>query len=249
MSNKPQNIVILGATSAIAMATAKQFASTEASFFLVARDAGKLAAFAADLQIRTQAHVTTFACDLADTSSHSEVHRRSLASLGRIDLVLIAYGILGDQKQAEAEFSSAEQILRTNFLSTVSLLTLYANTLEQQKSGTLAVISSVAGDRGRQSNYIYGASKGALDVFLQGLRNRLYSSSVRVLTIKPGFVATPMTADIPKNKLFASPDAIARVIADAVSSGKDVVYAPGYWRLIMAVIRRIPEPIFKRLNL
>lgn len=248
MSKLPQNIVILGATSAIAMATAKQLARDNTSFFLVARDADKLAPFAADLQIRTRARVSTLASDLADTTTHAEILRRSL-DLGRIDLVLVAYGILGDQAAAEKDFATANQILHTNFISTVSLLTVFANTLEQQKSGTIAVISSVAGDRGRQSNYIYGASKGALDVFLQGLRNRLFRSGVRVLTIKPGFVATPMTAHVPQNKLFATPDAVARVIVRAVASGKDVVYAPGFWRLIMAVIRRIPEPVFKRLKL
>ncbi len=249
MSKNPHNIVILGATSAIAMATAMRLASEQTFFFLVARDSNKLSAFAADLQIRTKTRVATFACDLCDANTHAEVLRRSVEALNRIDVVLIAYGVLGNQKEAEQKFSSANHILQTNFISTVSLLTEFANALEQQKSGTIAVISSVAGDRGRQSNYVYGASKGALDIFLQGLRNRLYCSGVNVVTIKPGFVATPMTADIPRNKLFASPDTIACIIVRAITKRKHVAYAPGYWRLIMTILRGIPEPVFKRMKL
>ena len=231
------------------MACAQRLAAQGSCLFLVARDAGMLTTLAADLEIRTRSRVVTFACDLADISTHAEVLRRSLETLTRIDLVLVAYGILGSQPEAEKDFAAAQEILHTNFISTVSLLTLFANTLEQQKSGTIAVISSVAGDRGRQSNYVYGASKGALTVFLQGLRNRLYHSGVHVITVKPGFVATPMTAHLPPNKLFATPDAIADAIVRGIARGNNELYAPGYWRLIMGVIRYIPESLFKRLKL
>lgn len=131
----------------------------------------------------------------------------------------------------------------------VSLLTLLANRLEAQKSGTIAVISSVAGDRGRSSNYVYGTAKGAVSLFLQGLRGRLHPSGVRVLTIKPGFVDTPMTADVKKNALFASPEGIAKGIVSAIDRGREVVYLPSFWRGIMLMIRAVPEPLFKRLKL
>jgi short-subunit dehydrogenase len=156
---------------------------------------------------------------------------------------------LGDQKACEQDFSLAEKEIRTNFLSCVSLLTLISNEMEKEKAGTIAVISSVAGDRGRQSNYIYGSAKGALNLFLQGLRNRMYPLGVRVLTIKPGFVDTPMTAAFKKNILFAKPDQIARGIVKAIDRKKDVVYLPFFWWGIMAIIKAIPEWIFKRLKL
>ena len=145
--------------------------------------------------------------------------------------------------------SAAEAILRTNFLSAVSLITWLANYFEASKQGTLAVISSVAGDRGRKSNYVYGASKGALNIFLDGVRNRIDRAGVNVLTIRPGFVDTPMTAHIPKGPLFASPAQVAEGILAAVERRKDVVYLPGFWRPIMFLIRNIPERVFKKMNL
>jgi decaprenylphospho-beta-D-erythro-pentofuranosid-2-ulose 2-reductase len=169
--------------------------------------------------------------------------------MGGIDLALIAHGVLGDQQKAQADYAAAEAVLRTNFLSAVSLVTWLANYFENQKRGTLAVISSVAGDRGRKSNYVYGASKGALNVFLDGVRNRIDRSGVNVLTIKPGFVATPMTAHLPKGPLFASPETVAQGIVRAIKGRKDVVYVPGFWAVIMLIIRSIPEAIFKKLNL
>ena len=131
----------------------------------------------------------------------------------------------------------------------MSLLTILANRLEAQKQGTIAVISSVAGDRGRKSNYVYGTAKGAVSLFLQGLRGRLHPSGVRVVTIKPGFVDTPMTAGIKKNALFASPEAVARGVVSAIDRGRDVVYLPPFWRGVMLIVRAVPEPFFKRLNL
>jgi decaprenylphospho-beta-D-erythro-pentofuranosid-2-ulose 2-reductase len=136
-----------------------------------------------------------------------------------------------------------------NFNSTVAMLTLLANRFEAQGHGCIAVISSVAGDRGRQSNYLYGATKGGLNVFLQGLRNRLFRSGVTVVTLKPGFVDTPMTARTPKNALFASPATAGRAIHRAIETGRDVAYIPAFWRLILLVVKSIPESIFKRLRL
>ena len=161
----------------------------------------------------------------------------------------IAHGVLGEQSDAQAEYAATENILKTNLLSPVSLITWLANYFEERKDGTLAVISSVAGDRGRKSNYVYGASKGALNIFLDGVRNRIDRAGVQVLTIRPGFVATPMTAHIPQGPLFATPAQVARGILHAMQRRKDVAYVPGFWALIMFVIRSIPEGIFKNLDL
>jgi decaprenylphospho-beta-D-erythro-pentofuranosid-2-ulose 2-reductase len=169
--------------------------------------------------------------------------------LGTVDLALLAHGVLGDQAAAERDYFAAEPILVTNFLSAVSLLTWLANYCDSQGRGTLAVISSVAGDRGRKSNYVYGASKAGLDAFLSGLRNRCDRSGVQVLTIKPGFVATPMTAHVPKNRLFATPEQVAHGILNAIRTRKDVVYVPWFWRPIMAIIKAVPERIFKGRDL
>ena len=166
-----------------------------------------------------------------------------------MDLALIAHGVLGDQPAAEADFEVAAAILHTNFISTVSLLTWLGNYFQAQRGGTLAVISSVAGDRGRKSNYVYGASKGALNVFLEGLRNRIDRDGVHVLTIKPGFVSTPMTAHVAHNALFASPDQIARGILQAVDRRRDVVYLPWYWFWIMFLVRAVPGRFFKKMHL
>ena len=139
--------------------------------------------------------------------------------------------------------------MQTNALSVISLLTLLANHFEQQRHGCIAVISSVAGDRGRQSNYVYGTAKGALSIFLQGLRNRLHKSGVQVLTVKPGFVDTPMTASLPKGPLWATPEKVAEDIDKAIENKRNVLYTPSFWFLIMAIIKSVPESIFKRLSL
>ena len=170
-------------------------------------------------------------------------------SLEGLDTVLIAYGTLDNQKACEQDFAKAEQALRTNFLSVVSLLTPIANRLEKQHYGCIAVISSVAGDKGRQSNYVYGSAKGALTLFLQGLRNRLHPANVCVLTIKPGLVDTPMTASFKKGALWAKPETIANGIYCAIKKRKNTVYLPWFWWIIMMIIRHIPEPIFKRMKL
>ncbi|HEX8818712.1 MAG TPA: SDR family oxidoreductase [Archangium sp.] len=244
-----KKVLVLGATSAIAQATVRLLAARGASLYLVGRNAERLDAVAKDARTRGAARVESEALDLDELSRHEALVERAATALGGLDGALLAHGILGDQKAAEQSFSETEKVLRTNFLSAVSLLTPLANRFETQKSGTLVVISSVAGDRGRQSNYVYGASKGALSVFLQGLRNRLARSGVAVVTVKPGFVDTPMTADLKKNALFASPEKVARGIVRAADQGRNEVYLPGFWRLIMFIIRSIPEPVFKRMKL
>jgi short-subunit dehydrogenase len=242
--------MIIGATSAIAQSVARLYAVRGARMFLVGRNPSRLEAVADDLRVRGAARVEFLAADLADHDRHAEILAAAWDALPAMDVVLIAHGLLPDQSRCQLSVADTLHAIDVNFLSVVSLLTLLANRFEENGRGTFAVISSVAGDRGRQSNYIYGAAKSGLDAFLQGLRNRLNKSGVHVVTVKPGFVDTPMTAHIPeRGLLWAQPDAVAAGIVSAVDKQKDVVYLPGFWALIMFVIRSIPERIFKRLSL
>jgi short-subunit dehydrogenase len=247
--NLPKRVVALGATSAIAEATLRLLAEQGASFFLVARNEQKLAAVRDDLLTRGAPAVTIAVADLDDTAAHSALLERAVSALGGIEMALLAHGVLGDQAMAEKDYAAAEAVLRTNFLSAVSLITWLANYFEEERQGTLAVISSVAGDRGRKSNYVYGASKGGLNIFLDGLRHRLHGTGVHVLTIKPGFVATPMTAHLPPSPLFAQPSRVARDIVRGIDKGKAVVYTPPFWRLIMLMVRNCPVFIFHKTNM
>jgi decaprenylphospho-beta-D-erythro-pentofuranosid-2-ulose 2-reductase len=241
--------VVLGASSAIAIAVSRKLTVAGASFFLVARSPEKVEAVACDLETRGATAVFVHVMDLDDTAAHPQMLATAAETLGHIDFALIAHGVLGNQEEAQADYSVAEKILQTNFLSAVSLSTWLANHFEARGAGVLGVISSVAGDRGRKSNYIYGASKGALNIFLDGLRNRVDRSGVQVLTIRPGFVSTPMTAHLKQNALFAHPNQIADGILRAIVSHKDVVYLPRIWGPIMFLIRNIPPSIFKKMNM
>ena len=241
--------LIIGATSAIAEATARIFAQRGDRLYLLARNQERLSSLAADLKIRGAASVGYSRLDINDFDVHEDTLSAAFAALGKIDVALIAHGTLPDQKGCEADFNTALAELNTNAISTVSLLTHLAKKLERQKSGTIAVITSVAGERGRQSNYVYGAAKGMVSVFLQGLRNALYRSGVNVLDIKPGLVDTPMTARYKKGVLWAKPETIATVVVRALDTGKSVVYLPWFWKYIMPIIKSIPESIFKRLDL
>lgn len=245
----PSRVLVLGATSAIAIGTMRWMAPRGTHFFLVARDAEKLKVVAQDLSVRGAASVTTRVADLDDTSQHPQLLTEAAESLETIELALIAHGVLGDQEAAQASYQAAEAILVTNLLSPVSLITWLANYFEATHQGTLAVISSVAGDRGRKSNYVYGASKGGLNTFLDGVRNRIDRAGVHVLTIRPGFVATPMTAHLKQGPLFASPEDVGLGILRAIAARKDVVYLPAFWAMIMFVVRNVPGRIFKKLNL
>jgi decaprenylphospho-beta-D-erythro-pentofuranosid-2-ulose 2-reductase len=245
-------ILIFGATSAIAQATARIWARRGHRLFLVGRDPAKLAALVADLDVRAGApgRMQGRQADLDDLPAHAALIAEANAALGGIDIVLIAHGTLPDQSRCAVDPALALKEIHTNALSVVSLCTLLGQQFEQQRAGQLAVITSVAGDRGRQSNYVYGAAKGMVSLFLQGLRNRLFAAGVNVLTIKPGFVDTPMTAGIDKGgPLWATPDAVAKGIVSALDRRRDVVYLPGFWRPIMGVIKAIPESVFKRLHL
>lgn len=245
----PKRVLICGATSAIAGAAARCFAEAHDLLFLVARDRHKLDAVAADLRVRGAGRVETHVMDLTDTAGHPGMIEECARSLGGIDTALIAHGTLPDQAACQHSFAQARAELETNFMSVVSLLTVLGNYFEQRRAGTIAVISSVAGDRGRQSNYVYGAAKGAVSIFMQGLRNRLHGAGVRVTTIKPGFVDTPMTASFAKNPLWADAGPVGRGIYRALCRGNDVVYLPWFWRPVMWLIRLVPERVFKRLHL
>jgi len=244
----PVSVLVLGATSAIAQATIRIYAVKGACLYLVARNAEKLNAVATDARVRGAVETHTRTLDLDDTNAHAGLLSDVAQKLPNLDIVLIAHGTLGEQAEGERDFAAAENVFQTNFLSAVSLLTRLANDFERRRVGTIAVISSVAGDRGRKSNYIYGTSKAALTVFLEGLRARLDCQGVHVLTIKPGFVATPMTAHLKQTLLFASPEKIARGIVLAIERKSEVVYLPWFWRPIMFIIRAVPERVFKKLN-
>ncbi len=243
------NILILGATSAIAQETAKYWAQKGSTLFLVARDKEKLSSVASDLQVRGASQVVQYPLDLGNTELHQQLIQAAVHNLGDLDVAFIAYGTLSDQATCTQSVSETLKEFTINCTSVISLLTILANRFEKQKKGCIAVITSVAGDRGRQSNYIYGAAKGAVSIFLQGLRNRLTPFGVTVLTLKPGFVDTPMTAHIPKNPLFANPQAVGKRIYKAIQNQEDVVYIPSFWGPLMTMITHIPERIFKRLKL
>jgi short-subunit dehydrogenase len=245
----PKRILVLGATSGIAEACIHLWASRGDSLYLVARNADKLAVVAADARTRGASHIDTAVANLDDTAAHPKLLAHAINSLGGLDIAFIALGVLGDQNEAERNFAAASQILHTNFNAPVSLLTWLANYTAQRRAGTLAVLSSVAGERGRKSNYVYGSSKAGLTAFVDGLRNRIDRNGVRVMTIKPGPVKTAMTENMKGSAKFADPDAVAATLVNAIDKGTDVVYVPGIWRIIMTVIRLIPERVFKKLNL
>jgi decaprenylphospho-beta-D-erythro-pentofuranosid-2-ulose 2-reductase len=243
------NAVIIGATSAIAQAVARGLAPRGVRFVLVGRDASKLSAVADDLRVRGAAQVDFAAVsDLADLGEHGRIVDTARFLLGSIDLVLIAHGSLPDQKRVERDAPAVIASIELNAIGVISLMTRFANALEEQRRGMIAVIGSVAGDRGRRSNYVYGTAKAAIEAFASGLRARLAGAGVGVLLVKPGFVDTPMTASLRKNVLFASPDAVGTAIVRAIDRRYDVVYVPGFWRWILLAVRLLPESVFKRLK-
>jgi decaprenylphospho-beta-D-erythro-pentofuranosid-2-ulose 2-reductase len=249
LSKLTKKILVLGATSGIAEATCRIWASQGAQMFLVARNPEKLAAVAADLKVRGAAYVGTAVADLDDTDKHPELLAHAVNSLTGMDIAYLAHGVLGDQARGEQDFEVAAQILHTNFVAQVSLLTWLATFCVQRHAGVLAVISSVAGDRGRKSNYLYGSSKAGLTAFLAGLRNRIDREGVTVLTIKPGPVKTAMTAGMKGSEKFADVNTVAATIVSAIDKRADNLYVPFQWQPIMFVIRNIPDRIFKKLNL
>ena len=242
--------IVIGATSAIAQATIRLWASRGYKLFLVARKAAHLAMMKEDLTVRGAGQVECYQMDANEFPRHQRMIKEARATLGGVDGILIAHGTLPDQKLCEQHFEQARKELETNAISILSMLTEAANDFERQGHGDIAVISSVAGDRGRQSNYVYGTAKAAVSTFLQGLRNRLASKGVHVLTIKPGFVDSPMTVAFDKGgPLWSTPDQIAQGIVKAIDKQRNVAYLPWFWWVIMTIIRHIPESIFKKMKL
>lgn len=242
------NVLILGATSAIARCTAAAFAARGDNLYLASRDIEELKRIAADLQVRYGVKVNVGLFDAASTETHPAFFQSVLQEITVLDGVVLAFGLLGDQMEAR-EFNLAEKIIASNFTGAVSILSIAANYFEPLKRGFIIAISSVAGDRGRQSNYVYGAAKGGLSLYLQGLRNRLFPSCVRVITIKPGFVDTAMTFGLPGLFLVATPQNIGKQIVQTLNKSADIVYLPGFWRYIMLIIKHVPEFIFKRMKM
>lgn len=250
VSHIPKRYLVLGATSGIAEATCRIWAAEGANLFLVGRSAEKVEAVAADLRVRGAAYVDTAVLNLDDLRHHPDLLAHAITSLGGLDVAYLAMGVLGDQPTAEQDAAHAESVLHTNLTAPVSLLTWLANYCVKQAHGTLAVLSSVAGDRGRKSNYVYGASKAGLTAFVDGMRNRVDREGVAVLTIKPGPVRTSMTAGMKGNEKFADPAKVAQTIADRIAKGTGgILYVPGIWWPIMTVIKAIPDAVFKKLNL
>jgi len=244
-----KKIIILGATSGIAMEVQRQLAHEGCELLLVARSPQRLAEIQVDLAARGAQRVVTYSADLASVEQHAAIFEFARCTLADFDTVLLAYGSMHDQKDSEASVDALLGELNVNFVSAAALLTLFAADLEQRRTGCLAAITSVAGDRGRRSNYVYGSAKGALSLFLQGLRSRLHPAGVRVITIKPGPVQTPMTDHLPSAARFAEPEQVARDIVRALERrAPDVLYTPKVWRYVMTAVRHIPESLFKRLS-
>lgn len=244
-------ILIFGATSPVMRALTREYAAERRPLVLVGREAAELDSIAADLRVRYGSRVDVRVLDVLEVAAGSQSVEALLAEVGN-DLAgaVVAVGHLGpSQAEASRDWREAKRILEVNFVGCVAVLEPLARRLEEIGSGFIAVLSSVAGDRGRQSNYLYGASKAGLSAYLSGLRNRLFRAGVHVVTVKPGFVDTPMTYGKPGVFLVASPSSVARGIRIAVEKRRDVVYLPWFWRWIMLVIRAIPERIFKRLRL
>jgi len=244
-----KKILIIGATSAMAEAVARLYAEQGDVLHLVARHAGRLKAIAEDLRVRGAVEVTTSELDVRDTSAYGRIIEEATERLTTLDIAIIAHGTLPDQAACESDLTTAMAEFQINGTSVIALATLIAARMEYQRTGTLAVISSVAGDRGRQSNYLYGAAKASVSAFLSGLGQRLAKKGIGVVTIKPGFVDTPMTAAFRKGALWSTPERVARDITRGIERRAAVVYTPGFWRAIMFVIRSIPEFIFRKISL
>jgi short-subunit dehydrogenase len=235
-------VVMVGATSAIAQEVAKLYAAEGASLMLVGRNEAKVLAIASDLRVRGADEVETVILDLADVAGHAGI----VAAAGpNVDVVLVAHGSLPDQRQLDRDARAQVEAFQLNATSVISIIGHFANAMESARRGTLAVIGSVAGDRGRRSNYVYGAAKAAIHSYCQGLRARLAESGVALVLVKPGWVDTPMTSGIRKNPLFASSATVARGIHEAIARRRGIVYVPGFWRWISLVVRMLPARLVK----
>jgi decaprenylphospho-beta-D-erythro-pentofuranosid-2-ulose 2-reductase len=240
-------ILIIGAKSDIAKAIARKYAENGYNLYLAARKSSELQNFANDISIRNDKKVKCIELDILDYESHQSIYNSLIEKpIGAISVV----GYLGEQEKAQNDFEEAKMIIDTNYTGVVSLLNIIANDFEKHKKGFIVGISSVAGDRGRKSNFIYGSAKSAFTTYLSGLRNRLFSSNVHVMTVKPGFVATKMTEglDLPK-KLTAQTEDVAQDVFNSQQKAKNILYTKWFWRWIMQIIKNIPEFMFKKLSL
>lgn len=243
-------LIVLGATSTIAAETARLYAADGATILLVGRDQDRLQQTAADLKIRGAERVETAICDLAAPEDAQQQLADFAARIGGMDHVLLAYGILGDQGAAEKNLIAAEEILRVNFNSAAAWSLAAANMLEKQGRGSLVVIGSVAGDRGRRANFIYGAAKAGLAALVEGIAHRFADKGPRAVLIKPGPTVTPMTEGMNRSgALWATPQQVAKIVYSRAFKGGPVAYAPGFWRVIMLVIRNLPSFVFNRMEI
>lgn len=242
-----ENVLILGATSDMAVAIARRLAGEGYSLTLAARDMDRLAALESDLRVRFMTSVNTVQFDALDFESH-ETFYVSLPE--RPDIVICVFGWLGDQQVAEHDWEHCHKIIDSNYTGAVSILNIVARDFSERRRGIIIGISSVAGERGRQSNYIYGSAKAAFTAYLSGLRNRMFSFGVHVMTVKPGFVKTRMLENMSTPRpLTAMPDEVAASLSKSIRRKRNIVYVRPVWSLVMGVIRTIPEPLFKRLKL
>lgn len=242
-------IIIIGATSAIARSTARLYAEQNSQIFLVGRDERRLRELKADLELRGANSIENLTLDITNCNEHANVINKSIQFLGHIDIAIICHGSLPDQKKCESNFREIEKAININGLTTISFCTEISKQLELQKAGTLAVITSVAGDRGRQPNFIYGAAKSMVSTYLQGLRGKLLPFDVHVIDIKPGLVDSPMTAKFEKGALWSTPELVAINIVSGIKKKRHTIYTPSYWRFIMAAVCSIPEVIFKKMKI
>ena len=247
-TENPVRVLILGAASGIAQATARLYAAEGAIIAIAGRNAARLAAIADDLRARGASRVERFEVDFTAATAAPELDRM-INQLGGIDHVILAWGLLGEHAAAERDAAAAQSIIDVNFRSAVAWALAAADVLERQRRGALVVLGSVAGDRGRRSNYIYGAAKAGLATLVEGISHRLAGTGPRAVIVKPGPTDTAMTATMTKGgPLWATPETVAAVVRKAADRGGPVVYAPGRWRLIMAIIRCIPAAVFNKMN-
>ena len=243
------SVLILGATSPIARQLAHRYAEVGESVYVAARDADEAARIAADVGIRAGVETASGVFDAADFPSHGPLVARVSDLLGPVDVAVLAFGDMGDQEVAEGDFAAAHRIIDVNYTGAVSIAEALAAGMSERGTGSIVGLSSVAGDRGRASNYFYGSAKGAFSLYLQGLRNRLHPRGVHVMTVKLGFVDTRMTFGMETAIPIASPEAVSRALFAAQRRRVDTLYYPHFWRGVMGVIKGLPEAVFKRLSL
>ncbi len=243
------SILVLGATSPIARQLAHHYAADGEAVFVSARDADEAAQLAADIRIRYQVETASAAFDATDFDAHEGFVAGVERAVGHLTVAIVAFGDMGEQATSEVDFAAARRVIEVNFTGAASVCEAVAGRMAERGAGSIVGLTSVAGDRGRQSNYFYGSAKGAFALYLQGLRNRLHKRGVHVMTVKLGFVDTRMTFGMRTGIPIAAPEQVARALVSAQRRREDTLYYPRFWRGIMGVIGVIPERLFKRLNL